>query len=412
MIKKITAVTAALIMAASMLCGCSKSDKKDSSSAAETTTAAESTAESAVSDSSSENSELPVASLTIDGEKVDTSDLVMLTVDGRDVKFDEFRYYYFTAIQQLTQGYGTTLEQIASTEEGFKNLLERVVTNIKQDYVTYALCDENGITLSDEEIAANEESYNSYKENAGSDEAFNEALASSYMTDELFRDRIALAALYMKAESELLTNEGKYATSKEDFRTIVQDPETYACVRSILIPFCCKAEITDEEQSAAYDGYDLNGKYMAKSSAYEALSDEDKEKVKEEAKKLAEEVLDKINKGEDFEEMLTEYGWDPGMESNPQGYYMNHNTSFVQEFLDAAFKLSEGEVSPLVENASYGWFIIKRMPIDMDYVEENIDSMIVEYDTPAIEELYMTTMDSMEVKYSDIYNKLTAESIT
>ncbi|SDA23732.1 PPIC-type PPIASE domain-containing protein [Ruminococcus sp. YE71] len=414
MIKKFTALFAALVITASAFCGCSKSDSKDSSSTSSgsgATTSSESKAESAA-ESTADAQNVPTASLTIDGEKVDTTDLVMLTVDGRDVSFDEFRYYYFTAVQQLSQTYGTSLESLAATEDGFKTLMERVINNIKQDYVTYKVCADNGITLTDEDNAANEESYNSYKSNAGSDEKFAEALASAYMTDEVFRNRIALASLYVKAEDQLFTNEGKFATGKEEFRTIVQDPEQYACVRSILIPYCCKAEITDESVSSAFDTYDLNGKYQAKSSAYEALSEDEKNKVKEQTKKLADDVLAKIQKGEDFEKMLSEYGWDPGMESNTQGYYMNHNTSFVQEFLDASFALKEGEVSSLVENSSYGWFIIKRMPIDMDYVEENIDSMIIEYDTPNIEKLYIDTMEKMDVKYSDYYNKLDINSIT
>jgi hypothetical protein len=52
------------------------------------------------------------------------------------------------------------------------------------------------------------------------------------------------------------------------------------------------------------------------------------------------------------------------------------------------------------------------MPIDMDYVEENIETMIQDYDLPARQQLYSDLMDEMEVTYSDIYDKMDIDSIT
>lgn len=123
-------------------------------------------------------------------------------------------------------------------------------------------------------------------------------------------------------------------------------------------------------------------------------------------------MLDKAKSGEDFDKLIKEYGWDPGMETYEQGYYMNRNSNFVDEFKNAGFKLKENEVSDLVESTEYGWFIIKRLPVDMDYVEKNIDSLIVEYDSPAVSKLYSEIMEKMEVSYNDIYEKLTPQSIT
>ena len=97
----------------------------------------------------------------------------------------------------------------------------------------------------------------------------------------------------------------------------------------------------------------------------------------------------------------------------PDGYYLTPNSSYVKEYIDAAFDLEEGQVSTeLVENDSYGWFILKRMPIDMDYVEENIETMIQDYDLPARQKLYTDIMDAMVVTYADFYDKLSIESIT
>ena len=80
--------------------------------------------------------------------------------------------------------------------------------------------------------------------------------------------------------------------------------------------------------------------------------------------------------------------------------------------LGLCIKLKENEISGLVENNSYGWFIIKRLPVDMDYVEKNIENMIKEYDTPKISELYNERTEKMKVVYDEIFDKITADSIT
>ena len=102
------------------------------------------------------------------------------------------------------------------------------------------------------------------------------------------------------------------------------------------------------------------------------------------------------------------------LKSTSTGYYFNKDTTgYPEELVKDAFKLKENDISTeLTENDTYGYFIIKRLPVDMDYVEQNIDDMIYSYDTPAISKLYNERMDKMEVKYCDQWDKITADSIT
>lgn len=417
MIRKVTTIIISIVMAAAICCGCSKTDDKEKTDSAKDTQQSKAddsvSTESAATDSDAalQQEQVPDPKLMIDGKEVDTEGLTMLTVDGKDIDFTTFRYYYYTTLQQLNQYYGVTIDTIKETEDGYSMLLENVVNNIKQDYVTYRLVEENNIELSDEDKASNDEMYQGFHDSVQSDEEYEASLKQAYLTDDLLKERMELASLYIKCE-DLFTGEGKYATKKDDFREIVQNTDEYACMRSILIPEFCKVEITDEDVLSKYDSYSLAEKYDAKKAAFDALSDEEKEKVRAESEKLAKEVMEKVN-ADNFEEMLTEYGWDPGMESAPEGYYVTHNTTFVQEFIDASFALEVGAVSSeLVKSDSYGWFILKRNPVDMDYVEENIDSLIQNYDLPARQQLYMDIMDDMEVKYSDYYDKLTIDSIS
>ena len=416
MTKRLIAFLTAFVICGAALCGCAEKENKgdNSSTGADSSTSQSetNTAAGAGTGEASQTAETSEPGLTIDGKKMETDGLVMLTIDGRDIDFDTFRYYYFGTVNQLAQKYGATLDTIRNTENGFQVLLDNVIMNIKQDHVTYRLAEENNITLTDEDKAAAQESYNNVLKQAGSEDEFKKVLEQSHLTETVAKNMFEHAKLFEKT-SDLFVEGGKYATTKDEFREIVKDSDVYSCVRSILIPYECKAEITDETDKQSYDSYTLSEKMNAKKRAYNALDDEKKEEVKKQSEALAREVLEKAHNGEDFEALLAEYGWDPGMETNPQGYYMTHNTSFVPEFLEAGFALKEGEVvSDLVVSSAYGWFIIKRNPVDMDYVEQNIDKMIQEYDLPRIQKVYTDIMDDMKVTYSDVYNQMTIDSIT
>ncbi len=96
-------------------------------------------------------------------------------------------------------------------------------------------------------------------------------------------------------------------------------------------------------------------------------------RTKEEAEKLANEIFERAEKGEDFDALVKEY-----TDDNYPGVYKMANFSaepnrdqgeasrsqMVEEFGDVSFKLSVNEIrmaefSP--EKSKYGWHIIKRI---------------------------------------------------
>ncbi len=80
--------------------------------------------------------------------------------------------------------------------------------------------------------------------------------------------------------------------------------------------------------------------------------------IKESDKKLAEQVLDKAKKGQDFASLAKEYSIDPGTASNGGDLGFFPKGAMVKEFEDAAFALKPGEISGLVKTP-YGYHIIK-----------------------------------------------------
>ena len=418
MIKKISAAVMAFMLCVTALASCSDKDTSSASSADSSVSSSADASQAAGDDSaatadSSAGTEesAPDPSFTIDGKEIDTDGLIICTVDGTDVDFDTFRYYYYYTLNLYKQNYGADLETIASTDGGFDMLMEDVITQLKNEFVTYRLAKENGIELNDEDNKYVEDIITQSREGCSTEEEYKTQLKNSYLTEDVFKKMLELSRLYQNVEDKLLTNGGKYATSQEDFKKIVQDTDEYSRVVHILIPYECQTEITDEDTKDSYEDMTLSQKLSAKQAAFDELSEEDQAAAKDKAKKLAEDVLQKAKDGEDFDSLIKEYGWDPGMETSPDGYYVNKNTSFVDEFKTAAFELKENEISDLIESEMYGWFIIKRLPVDMDYVNENIENMIIEYDQPAIRQLYNDITEEMEVTYGEYYDKITADSI-
>ena len=75
--------------------------------------------------------------------------------------------------------------------------------------------------------------------------------------------------------------------------------------------------------------------------------------------------LSVIKNGEDFMTVVAEYNEDPGMDVyGEDGYYFNSGV-MVEEYEEASFALEEGGVSEIVET-TYGYHIIKRLPLDLE----------------------------------------------
>ena len=407
MIKKISAIIIALSIAAVTLSSCSM--KKDSSSNADSS-AADS---SSIAETAETTEETVEPSLTIDGKKIDTKKFVMCTIDGVDIDFDMFRYYYYYTLSKYTSTYNMTMDDIKASDNGFKMFIEDVVTALKQELVAPKLAEENDIKLTDDDKKSVEDQITSAKANYESNDAYLKDLKAAYLTEDLYKKMLETAQIYTKVNDKLFSNEGKYATKKDDFRKIVKDTSVYCREVHVMIPYYSQVDL-DESTAESFDSMSLSEKASAKQSAYSQLDEDGVNKAKEKAKKVADEVLKKANDGEDFNKLIEEYGWDIGLEDPTNGYYFNKDTTgYPESLVTAAFALKENEISSeIVTDSTYGYFIVKRLPVELDYVNQNIDDMIYSYDAPSISELYQKMMDKMKVTYCDGWDKITADSIT
>lgn len=412
MMKKILAALLALTVAAASMTGCAKDNGAKSSSAKDSSV---SDVSSSAADSSSIDVDklvIPEKKLVIDGEEVDTDGLVMMTINDKyEISFDEYRYFYYLILRNTGLDFNNIDEEYR--EQAFADLISTVEMQIKNFYSYFLLADDLGIefTADDENSIEVKQQENEAQFDSAEDcEKYYESMyANSDVVRQAFRQEVA----YNKATDVLFGEGGKYYVSKEDFLKFALTDE-YAQVKHVLVTFASQSELSDSDM-AGYDDLSLSEKLQLKETAYQALTEDEKKLVDEKAKTEIEAVLEKVKAGEDFDELVKTYGWDPGMEQTPEGYFITENTNFVPEFIEAAFKLKPGETSDIVES-SYGYHILKREQINEDYLNEHADELYEDYFSEIMDtegsKLLNDIYEKTTVTKSEYIDKLTYDSIS
>ncbi len=83
-------------------------------------------------------------------------------------------------------------------------------------------------------------------------------------------------------------------------------------------------------------------------------------RTKEEADKLAKEVLEKVTAGGDMAALMKQYSEDPGSKDTARAYEVGADTQMVEPFKKLSLRLKVGEAG--VVKSPFGWHIIKRSP--------------------------------------------------
>lgn len=129
----------------------------------------------------------------------------------------------------------------------------------------------------------------------------------------------------------------------------------------------------------------------------------------EEARKKAENILKKIRNGEDFYNLMIENSEDPGVKASPDGYVFTKG-EMVQEFQDATEALEINAVSDIVES-SYGYHIIKRLPVTDSDLASKETELVNSYKNKYIEKFVEELKAKYEVKQDDAkLNEITVDT--
>lgn len=275
-----------------------------------------------------------------------------LEMNGVEIPMDIYLYWLMSTcgnleyqLQMLNMYYGMygeTLDENGNilwdqSVEG-RPLAEMVREEAENNSLSYALLEsvaaENGVELTGEDQADLDETIAALEEESGSEEAFRQELYEQGLTLGSYKRMVADSYLYQHLlemvqdpSSKLYRAPGDDNAYVDHILLMTRDPETN--------------EPLPEEEAAA-------------------------------KKEQAEDLLARLEAGDDLEKLFTEladtYGEDPGRETDT-GYLINPETSFVQEFKDAAFALKPGEISGIVES-DYGYHILLRKELTKEQVEE------------------------------------------
>lgn len=162
-------------------------------------------------------------------------------------------------------------------------------------------------------------------------------------------------------------------------------PEGVRYVKHVLLQF------SDEEKAAISEAKSAVSSAEGEEAKQKAQADLDSalEKAWERMRPLAEEIVSRARAGEDFDQLIAEYGEDPGMTREPfsaTGYALCADyTGFDPVFLNAAMALEKpGDVAEPAASDLYGFYIIRYMSDEtsgertMEDVREAVESKALE----------------------------------
>ena len=260
------------------------------------------------------------------------------TVNGDPIPNELFLYWLSYDCYYMDYYY----YQMGSTVDFSSEAVAEYLMNDVKSAVTYyavlrQLCEEEGITMSEDQLAEYQTMIEStVNATYGGDP---ERFYRSYgLTPE--------SLLYVYESNYLYNNYASQALTEptaEELEQYVADNGIFG-VKHILL------------MTTAEDKKDAEGNVTQTAAEYN-----------EERMALAASLLEQIRSAEDpaakFDELMAEYSEDGGLTTNPNGYTFSNSDSLVGGFREATLELEVGEISDLVIT-DYGYHILLRLPVD------------------------------------------------
>ncbi len=290
-----------------------------------------------------------------DGKENDYDNTAVATVDGVDVKLSDFNFAYYT-----TAGYYSAYtgggEGWEDQEMGGQKLGDYVrdssLDEMKQLVMAEIKAPEYGVKVDNDSIkTAEDQKKDVIENNFGGEDGYNEYLDSYFTSDAAVTRYLIRANLINDLLAKMSEEGGECEVTTDELE---YNDDKYLKVKHVLIK----------------TGTDNDGNQIDEA---EALS-------------KANEVIEKLNAGEDMDVLIEQYGEDPGMES--QDYYVFTEGEMVDEFYQASKDMEIGSWSQEPVKSSYGYHIIQRYALD----PEN-DDKVNELKTQKAQEKFMTILE-------------------
>lgn len=275
------------------------------------------------------------------------------TVNGVAIPNELFLYWLSSDCYYMDSFYSQyDLVADFTDQELVDYLRSDVQTAVTYYAVLRELCEENGITVTDEQEAELQQQIDEYEAEHGE----GSMLRSYGLTEESFR--------YVTTNGFLFTNLADKLVGQPtdaDLEQYVTDNSIYS-VKHILLK-TTKEDVTDDDGNVTQTADEYNA----------------------EMKALAEDLLAQLQASgdleADFDKLMNEYSEDTGLASYPDGYTAVPG-DMVEEFETASLALEVGALSGVVES-THGYHIILRQPVDAsayhdNWISDSTDALVME----------------------------------
>ena len=321
---------------------------------------------------------------------------VIGTVDGRELTWGEYFYLYFSQAKQMenyfttmAQYYGAAPDWADQVEEDsdatFADLIaDSAEETVRQIYAIEILAEENGVELTEEQLAAiREQEEQDILGSVGegkTEEDFNAYIETIYLPRSLYDRMNRVNFLYRQGFVQAYGQNGELV--EDDVALQYLTDNEYMAATHILLMTIDPATFAALDEAAAAE----------KLQQAQAFTDELRA-IEDPEERLAR-----------FAELKAEFCEDTGKEAYPDGYVFVPGT-MVPEFESAILELEDYQVSDPVKT-DYGYHVIMRLPLDPDAViEYSNDGTPLSARSKAANEAYNQQLqdkfDSLDVEFAE-----------
>lgn len=299
-------------------------------------------------------------------EYLESYGMSAVTIGENDVTYDIYRCMYLNYRDELKKSY--TTDGVTDTAALDAEIRTKVLSDLRYMYAIISLAGEHGLSVTSKDVLSVAETYIAeMKEYCKESEInFDATLEKGYMTEKAFEFFQRVMALRDVLYTTLLQN-GVIESSDEKVLEILRGND-FIRVKSVFI-----------ENDA---GEDVESNRL-----------------------LAAEVIEKYNGGEEFNSLIGKYSEEvPGGEA----YIMRGERSLA--FESAAFALSDGEISGIVEVVG-GFYIILRLEKDEAYIVEHFTDLKDLYQNVTFDQKLKTRANMLTATESEYVRSLSYEEI-
>ena len=296
-------------------------------------------------------------------------DRVVVTLDGEKIYYDYFRYVFLNNRDDMDLGDRSYWNDNITAQLELADCTMEVLLRNK---AILKLAEKYDIRLTSDQKKEIDNYVEEAKKSYENEAAFKASLAASYLTEYSLR--------YIQEVMQIWSDLYAYVTAESsgiiqysDEMLLADISVNFRRIRYVMI-------YNDETDDAGENGA------------------------------LAETVHQLALNGDDFDELIREYGEDDTMEAKlEEGYYYTLG-AIVEEMQGAVEELEENEISEVID-MGYGYFIVQRLPIDSEYAEKNLDEFRESYLARLFNDMVDEQMAKIEVKYEDLYSELSVFTV-